>query len=483
MARPLLLLTSTFFVAYISIAQTQDSKFAYQKFSADTVKNVIDEWTKELSIKHPGFYRYNSKDEFKEYIDSVKTTVKDSLTVLESFRKLKLIISKIHCLHSGISLPKEYGNYLNGLPNLFPFQLYFDGSKAYVVKNYSSINSIAEGDEILSINGQSIEKIISQLLPLIPSDGYNTTMKYRALYLQFPSWYRLIDLTENFTTVVKQNNIETTYQIKGQKFKDIVQDGFLREPQRSKQLEFKIENNIGILTIHTFSNSDIKKSGQKFKSFIDGAFAQIKAGNIQNLVIDLRDNTGGSDAYAAYFTRYFFDKPFRYWDRIEVTEAIAKEIKGIALKAFYRKPGQKDSIWLWQKARHVRDFDFYEEQKPAKDNFKGKTYILINGFCMSSCADVAAILMYNKKAIFIGQETGGGYQGNNSGMMPETKMPPFNFTLTVPLQKYFNYIDTSKNIGRGTIPDYPVGITINDILKADDKELQFTIDLIKNSSK
>ncbi len=483
MTRPLLLLISTFFVAYISIAQTQDSKFAYQKFSADTVKNVIDKWTKELSIKHPGFYRYNSKDEFKKYIDSVKMTVKDSLTVLESFRKFKPIISKIHCLHTGVSLPKEYGNYLNQLPNIFPFQLYFDGSKAYVVKNFSSMNSIAEGEEILSINGQSIEKIISQLLPLIPSDGYNTTMKYRALYLQFPSWYRLIDPTENFTTVVSQNNIEVSYQLKGQKFNDIIQDGFLREPQRSKQLEFKIENNIGILTIHTFSKSVIKKSRQEFKSFIIETFAQIKEGNIQNLVVDLRDNTGGSDAYAAYFASYFFNKPFRYWDRIEVTEAIAKEIKGIFLKLFYRKPVQKDSMWLWQKARRVRDFDFYKEQKSAKNNYNGKTYILINGFCMSSCADVAAILSYNKKATFIGQETGGGYQGNNSGMIPETKIPPFDFIISVPLQKYFNYVDSSKNIGRGTMPDYTVNMTINDILKGEDKELQAAIKLIRSGLK
>ena len=101
---------------------------------------------------------------------------------------------------------------------------------------------------------------------------------------------------------------------------------------------------------------------------------------------------------------------------------------------------------------------------------------------MSSCADVAAILSYNKKAIFIGQETGGGYQGNTSGMVPNSKVQPFDFTLTVPLQKYFNSVDTSKNIGRGTMPDYAVNMTINDILKGGDKELQTTIDLIKSSS-
>ena len=483
MTRQLLLLILTLFFGYISIAQTPTSKFAFQKFSADTVKSTIDEMTKELSVKHPGFYRYNSKDDFAKYIDSIKSTIKDSLTELESFLKLKLIITKIHCLHSGISLPKEYKDYLNQQPNLFPFQVYFNDNKAYVVKNYSATTSILAGDEILSINGQSIDKITAQLLSLIPSDGYNLTMKYRTLYLQFPSWYRSIDLSENFATVIKQNNIEKTYQIKGAKFNDIVQDGFLREPARTKQLEFKIENNIGFLTIHSFAQTDIKKTKQDFKEFIDQTFTEIKTNKIQNLIVDLRDNTGGSDPYAAYFTSYFFDKPFRYWDRIEVTDAIAKEIKGVVLKLYYRKPIQKNNVWLWQKAKHVCDFDFYEEQKPAQNNFSGKTYVLINGFCMSSCADVAAILSFNKKATFIGQETGGGYQGNTSGMIPDSKVQPFDFTLTVPLQKYFNSVDTLKNIGRGTMPDHAVNMTINEILKGEDKELQTTLDLIKSGSK
>lgn len=483
MTRPLLLLAVAFFAGYISVAQTLTSRYVYQKFSAGTVRNAIDEMAKELSIKHPGFYRYNTKEDFKRYIDSIKTTIEDSLTELESFLKLKPIITKIHCLHSGISLPKEYKDYLNQQPNLFPFQVYFDNNKAYIIKNYSSVTSMLPGDEIVSINGQSIETIVSQLFSLIPSDGYNLTMKYRTLYLQFPSWYRSIDLTENFVTVIRQNNIEKTYEVKGAKFNDIAQDGFLKEPARKKQLEFKIENDIGFLTIHSFAETDIKEVKQDFKRFIDQAFAEIKTNKIENLVVDLRDNTGGSDPYAAYFASCFFDKSFRYWDRIEVTEAIAKEIKGIALKIYFKKPIQKDNIWLWQKARHVHDFDFYEEQKPVQNNFAGKTYILINGFCMSSCADVSAILSYNKKATFIGEETGGTYQGNNSGMLPETKVVPFNFILTVPLQKYFNYVDTTKNIGRGTMPDYIVNNTINDILKGEDKELQLAIELIKSDVK
>src|SRR5580765_3621458 len=92
-------------IVQLSFAQTKPLKFTDQKFSADTVKHTIDALTKELSLKHPGFYRYTSKDDFDHYIDSVKSTIKDSLTLLETWLKLKPIIVNIHCLHTGIAFP------------------------------------------------------------------------------------------------------------------------------------------------------------------------------------------------------------------------------------------------------------------------------------------------------------------------------------------------------------------------------------------
>ena len=478
MLRSIFLIFVSIFVFENLTAQTKVPGLAIKKFAADTVLKVIDEVTRELSIKHPGFYRYHSKADFNQYIDSVKTTVKDSLTELEAYLRLKPIISYVDCIHTGLSLPQEYKDYLNQMPNLFPFQIYCIGSRAFVFRNHSACKSIAAGDEIISINGQGMDHIIPKLLRLIPSDGYNLTRKYRALYFQFPGWYRNIDLKESFRVVVNQFGKEQTYQLEGKFFKDIAEEGFLIEPRRTKQLEFKVENKIGYLTIHSFSKTEIKKCNQDFKNFIDLAFAQLKTMNVENLVVDLRDNTGGSDPFAAYFTSYFFDNPFRYWDRIEVTQAVAEEIRGAVLKLYYRKPVQRDSIWHWQKARHSDEFNFYEEQKPARNNYKGKVYLLINGFCMSSCADVIAILSYNKKATLIGQETGGGYQGNNSGMIPDSQVKPFDFILSVPLQKYVNHVDRSKNIGRGTMPDFGINWSIEDLLKGEDLELNLANELI-----
>jgi hypothetical protein len=478
--RRILLITMAYFtMSAYSFAQIQIGKDIYPKFSADTVKQSIDDITKELSLKQPGFYRYTSRNEFNKYIDSVKSTITDSLTEQESYLKLKPLITKIHCLHTGLSLPKDYQKYLDEQPNLIPLQLYFMDHKAWVTKNYSNDQLISPGDEILTINDRPIGSIIDQLLPLIPSDGYNLTMKYRALYLQFPTWFRILRIDNTYTVVLNHHGVDRTAHINGVKYNELARDGFLKEPILSKQLEFKIENNIGILTIHSFARSNIIKAKQNFKSFIDKAFLDLKSNHIQTLIVDLRDNTGGSDPNAVYFTSFFFDKPFRFWDRIEVTSAIAKQIKGITLKALYRVPVQKDSIWLWQKAKHTDEFDFYTEQNPAKNNYSGKTYILINGFCMSSCADVAAVLSYNKKALFFGEETGGAYEGNNSGMIPEWKITPYNFMLSVPLQEFFNYVDFTKNNGKGTIPDYPVYPKIEDMLTGQDELMAYALYIIK----
>jgi hypothetical protein len=478
MPRALLVFIVNSLLFYTSIAQNRNSRFPSLKFPADTVKQSIEDISKELSLKHPGFYRYTSKEEFKKYIDSVKSTIKDSLSEMESYLKIKPVISKIHCLHTELALPKEFKDYLNEQPNLIPLQVWFAGNRAWVIKNYSGDHSIVAGDEILAINGKPIESIINQLLPLIPSDGYNLTMKYRALYLQFPSWYRILNLSENYLVEFSHGNSKSNIHLVGVKYKDLARDGFLKEPVFPKELEFKIMNGTGYLTIHSFGKTMVEKGKQKFKPFIDETFAYLNTNHIQNLVVDLRDNTGGSDPYAAYFTSYFFDKPFRYWDHIEVTEAIAKQIKGIAIKAFYRVPIRKDSVWIWLKGKHTDEFDFYEEQQPAKNNFSGMTYVLINGFCMSSCADVVAVLSYHKKATFIGEETGGAYQGNNSGMIPDMKITPFDFTLSVPLQAYFNFVDYSKNRTSGTKPDYPVNPTIEDLIIGKDQSLEKANDLI-----
>lgn len=448
-----------------------------KKYHPDSLKRWANSIMTEMGKKHPGFYRYTSPKRFDFLIDSTTQTIQDSLTELGFYRKIKPLFAQIGCLHTGVSLSDACTNYLNGTSTLLPLEIFIDeDKKVYVVKNYALAPSIPLKAEILAINERPIGDLLHTLIRSIPSDGYNETEKILLLNHRFAFWYQtMIELSESFVIETRFQEKVGTYVVKGVN-KSMFPTLASLESSDVKQLKIDVVDNVGILTIHSFAKSAIKKNGQRFKPFIKTTFKDLKKGGIENLVIDLRYNSGGTDGNAALLASYFFDQPFRYWEKIEVTEAIAKEIKGVN-RLFYRKPEQKDSTYLWKKTWVTSEFDYYQVQKPARHNFKGQTYLLTNGLCMSSCADFTAILAHNKKALVLGQESGGGYQGNTSGMMPETSIPT-GLIVSVPLQKYTNAVDPKINFGRGTIPNYPLYPGVEDWMNKKDVELEFVLKLI-----
>ena len=253
------------------------------------------------------------------------------------------------------------------------------------------------------------------------------------------------------------------------------------EHNYKKALHLEIKNGYGVLTIHSFAHSEIRRTKQHYRKFIKSSFRRLKKENIQHLVIDLRYNSGGTDANAAYLATYLFDKPYRYWDRIEVTPAVAKFMNG-AVRFFYCKPTLKDSMYLWTRCRFTREFDFYQVQGPAKDHFTGQVYLLTNGLCMSSCSDLVAITTFNQRAKTIGQETGGGYQGNTSGIMPTVRIP-IGLVMTIPLQKYTNAVNPKKNIGHGTMPDFEVTPTLDNWMSGRDEEMNTVLQVMEKGKR
>ncbi len=453
-----------------------------KKYHQDSIKKWTRDLLEGMEGGHPGFYWYTPKERFDVIIDSTLQTVTDSLNTLDFYRKVKPLIAQIGCLHTNIVLPVAYEDAMAKTKTHIPVEIFIDENRrVFITKNHSENRSIPIKGELLSINGKPIGPIIETLVKAIPSDGYNQTEKILALNLRFPFWYQsIIEMTDTFTVKIVSENKAQEYKIKGitpevfpsyEKFAAI----------HKEQLSFEIKDGVGILKIQTFAKSLIKSNGQNFKGFIKDAFKTLKEQGVENLIIDLRYNTGGTDSYAALLTSYFFDSEFRYWDRIEVTESIANDVSKGAAKIFYSKPEKKDSTYLWKGALLTKEFKYYKPQKPAKHHYKGNTYLLTNGFCMSSAADVIAILSDNKKAKVIGEESAGGYQGNTSGLMPQVIIGG-GLIITVPLNKYINAVDPTKNIGRGTIPDYPVTISLEDWMSKEDVVKAFAFDLIKNNN-
>ena len=103
-------------------------------------------------------------------------------------------------------------------------------------------------------------------------------------------------------------------------------------------------------------------------------------------------------------------------------------------------------------------------------------FILIAGGTFSTAADVTAVLHHLKRATFIGEETGGTYEGNTSGLNALITMPNSGLRLKIPMYRYFNAVSPALR-GRGTQPDYPVEKTVADLLRGVDAQLQRAVAL------
>ena len=360
----------------ISVSLVAQPTVLDKKYDKDSAVNLFRNTFREVSLSHPGFHSFHSPQAMNAYIDSILYTFNsDSVTGWEIYRKMKPVVAKIGCLHTGITISDSQKKLMDSMANLLPFQLFIRDNQAWITKNVSEDKSIEPGTEISHINGRSIEELLAIILPGIPSDGYNMTMKYLALYHDFPGWYRsMVGLAPQFTIDILRNGLKEKRTVAAVIKNNVASPGFLEEIEFSRQLEFEIINRTGFLAIHSFAKTDIKAADQHFKKFMKSTFRELKDKKITNLVVDLRYNTGGTDANAARFASYFFDKPFNYWDRIEVTETVAKQIKGV-YRLFFKKPVRKDSVYLWRKSWYTKEFNFYQRQQPLPFYFAGKSFL------------------------------------------------------------------------------------------------------------
>ena len=169
----------------------------------------------------------------------------------------------------------------------------------------------------------------------------------------------------------------------------------------------------------------------------------------------MRENGGGRDVYGSLLYSYLTDKPFPYY-------------RSLALKT---------------KILSVEDHPNLKIQKPSDNNFKGNVFVLTTGMSFSTTSEFCAIAKSNNRAVFIGEETGGGYYGNNSGDFEDVVLPNTKIVVTIPTKKYIMDVKAVVLKDRGIIPDFEIQPEIGDIINKRDKSIEFVLQLIdKNNS-
>ena len=398
-----------------------------------------------LKNLHAGLYRYQTKEKFERLMDSCTALLAGPLTLMQFGKIVMQTISAIEDGHTGTNLPPLLMAYYNDHEIVFPFNPYLTAGKAYVPCD--GIAELPVGTEIVSIDNLPISQIIHRLYAYLPSDGSITTKKKSVLNDgAFPLLYHVAFGSKNSFKVQYldlQQQLQTV-QVSAIPMKDI--HCYLRKRSAGKQLLQldRVAPEIALMTIKTFDEGRIKQAKLDYHQFLDSTFNVLNNQKTAGLIIDLRDNGGGVDEYGALLYSYLSKKSFRYFASIATTSVKIGRNANSLLRKIKGTPGA----------------------------YMGRVYILTNGLSFSTTTDFCAIARSNKRAIFIGEETGGGYMGNTSGSIKEITLPASRFIVKIPLYKYENAVKKAANSDRGILPDYPLIPELQDRLQNKDVVLE-----------
>lgn len=176
---------------------------------------------------------------------------------------------------------------------------------------------------------------------------------------------------------------------------------------------------IGYLRLNSF---DVDEAEDAFKSFITDSFDSLRDRKIDQLIIDVRGNTGGQSDAGAKVLSYLTSR-----DISQVSKAYDRIHEGNAGWLSYRgKPGEVKEL-------NVSSDELIKPMGPD-ERFNGRTVVLFDEMTYSAGILFITVVQDHKLATTLGRPTGGF--ANQTGNMETFTLPNSGLTVYAPSRKF-----------------------------------------------
>ncbi|MGB4845565.1 MAG: S41 family peptidase [Ferruginibacter sp.] len=466
-----------------------DKKFSRQQLQQDysLLRNILEE-------KHPSLYWYSPKDSMDMYFDTYYRAIGDSMTEQQfGWQIIAPLTEKIRCGHTSFGRSKAYNSWAadKKFPS-FPLFLKCWNDTMAVTNNLNRKDSVLKrGTLITSINGKNSTALKNIMFNYMVEDGYADNVNYIRLSSNFPYYHRnILGISKNYKlTYLDSLGLEKTisvpvFDISKDSTRKRKKDDTVKREKRSKKeirqrklldirsLAVDTANNTAIVTINTFSSSTLRK-------FYRQTFRYIKKTGIDNVVLDIRSNGGGRIRLSTLLTKYVTRTSFKVADTsFAVTKSLRPYSKYIKasfinnLGLFFLTKKNKDGLY------HFGHWERKAYKPKVANHYSGNLYVLINGSTFSASSLFSNAVKGQPGILLVGEETGGGWHGNNGILIPDITLPNTHLRVRLPLFRLVQYNHVPKD-GRGVQPDIYIGTNYDAFLKGVDYKMKLVMEMIK----
>jgi hypothetical protein len=485
----LYIITGMLAVGLSSCSSTSHVPYSPQKkYSPQELQEDLQLMEQTLRRNHPSLHWYASEEEVQQAFAKAYRAAQDSLNENTFRNLLNETVSVLRCGHTSVRNSRQYNWFTAGSrPAGFPLGLKItDDSTLIVTSNlYRTDSILRRGVQLTSINNRTAKQLIDTLLPLVPIDGYSNNFSYQNISNNFGRFYNSrfpLDSSYEIQFYNQQGILQTTQL----RWYDPKKDTLRRRPavqpsatapsRRQLKLQsvrsFTIDSSgrYALLRINTFTH-DFKRS------WLRKRFRDLRKKKVDQLVVDVRNNGGGLIQSSLLLTRLVKQTPFTFTDSIT---AITRKIESKARisKRFYANMGM---TFL---SRKINDtlyrFRYFQkkEYQPHRLGYNGNIYILTGGFSFSATTMFLANVKGQENITLVGEETGGGWYGNNGVFIPDIILPHTRLRVRLPLYRIINKKHLPAN-GSGVLPDVEVKPTAENIRSNSDPKMEKALELIR----
>ncbi|MDE1147959.1 MAG: S41 family peptidase [Azospirillaceae bacterium] len=462
-----------------SPASAEMSPGPEKTYSVAQVRADLDELYLRLQADAFDLYAFTPKAGMDRLHQQIEAGITQPLTRPQAETRLQLLAAAAHQGHTRVEgVYAAWAAYRKAGGKAFPLSVRIVDGQVYVARNLSTVDRLAPGDRILTIDGVPAATWLDRLRRHISAE--TPALADSILEYDFPTylWVAAGERPGFTVRIGRSGGHEDTITLAARTKTDMDAADRTRPPALDPAQPLRdarvLANGVGYLRPGPFYNEAAQTGADEwdvaaFRTFIDGAFRAFNAQGVTRLIIDLRGNPGGDSLFSNVMLSWFATKPYQFFSSFQVrvsTDAVAANRNRIAQDTVAAGAISQRFADLYATATpgNVVAFTLPDTQPNTAERFTGKVYALIDRQTYSNAVAVAATIQDYGFGTILGEPTAD--MGTAYGAMEQFTLPVTGITVGFPKAHIIRPNGDTR--ARGVVPDiaipFPIVETPDDVV-------------------